>query len=54
MKKFYWPIHKFWTYSPMGYALAVVWNCFELVGKPMPRRAWAFGVIMGAKGVKVK
>lgn len=52
--KWFWPIGKFWTYSPHGWVLAVVWNTFELIGRPMPCAGWAFGVICGCSGRRVK
>lgn len=49
-----WPIHKFWTFSPQGWVLAVIWNVFELCHKPMPYAGKAFGVIIGKPGKRIK
>jgi hypothetical protein len=43
------PLTKFWTYSPLGYAAAIVWNCSELLGVCCPFAPTLFGWIMGAK-----
>lgn len=48
-----WPIFKFWTFSPQGWILAVVWNIFELSHKRMPYAEKAFDIIIGIKGNKV-
>lgn len=52
-KRFMWPIANPWTFSPWGYALALIWNGFELAGKPMPFAPYAFGVICGRRGKQV-
>lgn len=51
---FIWPLLRFWTYSPLGWLLAVVWNCCELMRIRMPFAPWAFGKIMGCKGKRIK
>lgn len=50
--KWIWPVAKFWTFSPLGFVLAVLWNMFEYAGVKMPFAKFAFGVIIGRKGVK--
>ncbi|MCA6114266.1 hypothetical protein J6524_04895 [Bradyrhizobium sp. WSM 1738] len=47
------PLWKFWTYSPLGFAAAVVWNVSELLGFPCPFAPTMFDWIMGAKPVRV-
>lgn len=47
-----WPIARFWTFSPLGWILAVIWNISELLHVKMPFAPWAFGVIIGHKGEK--
>lgn len=47
-----WPLLRFWTYTPWGWAAAVVWNCSELLGVRCPFAPTLFGWIMGSKGVK--
>lgn len=32
----FFPLTRFWTYSPHGYFAAVIWNCSELIGCPCP------------------
>lgn len=49
-----WPLHKFWTFTPWGWGLAVIWNVCELRGWAMPCAGWAFGVITGYAGARVK
>jgi hypothetical protein len=44
-----WPLARFWTYSPLGFACAVVWNACEMCHVRMPFAPWAFGKIVGAK-----
>ena len=39
------PLKKFWNYTPIGYVLAVVWNCCELLGVSMPCAPLAFSLI---------
>lgn len=51
-----WPLFKFWTYTPWGYAMAILWNMSELFKVPLPA-SWGpymFGVISGHKGKRVK
>lgn len=50
----YWPLERFWTFTPWGWAVAVIWNISELIGKPMPYAGEAFGVIIGCKGQRVE
>lgn len=45
----FFPLLKFWTYSPIGYACAIAWNISELFGVACPFGGWAFGKIVGAK-----
>lgn len=45
----FFPLLKFWTYSPIGYACAIAWNISELFGVKCPFGGWAFGKIVGAK-----
>lgn len=51
---FIWPIHRFWTFSPLGWVLAILWNISEILGFALPCAPWAFGVIMGVKGQQVQ
>lgn len=48
-----WPLHRFWSFTPWGWALALVWNCCEMTGVSMPLAHLAFGVIIGHKGKRV-
>lgn len=48
---FLWPLQRFWTYTPHGWLLAVVWNLGELFHVSLGN--WAphmFGIIIDAKG----
>lgn len=47
------PLWKFWTYSPLGFVCAVVWNVSEIVGFCCPFAPWVFGKIMGVKGKRI-
>jgi hypothetical protein len=49
-KRFMWPVAKFYKFTPWGFVLACVWNCFEVARKPMPFAPYVFGVIMGLDG----
>ncbi|EPY7067866.1 hypothetical protein ACXEHY_004546 [Klebsiella pneumoniae] len=51
-KLFLWPLSKPLTYSPLGYALAIVWNISELTRIPLPKAEYCFGVIIGRRGKK--
>lgn len=51
--KWLWPIGRFWTFTPLGWVLAVIWNMSEVLHVRMPFAPWAFGVIIGKKGKKV-
>lgn len=51
-KLFLWPLRKPWTYSPLGYVCAVIWNISELTRIPLPKPDFLFGVIIGRKGKK--
>jgi hypothetical protein len=53
-KMFLWPLTDFWTFTPWGYALAIVWNVCELAGVVVPHAPWVFGVIIGCAGKKVQ
>lgn len=44
------PLWRFWTFTPLQFGAAALWNCSEIIGKPCPFGATLFGVIMGAKG----
>jgi len=52
--KWLWPLRNPLSYSPQGYALALLWNVSELAGIRLPFAGWAFGVICGVKGKRVK
>lgn len=47
--KWYWPVWRFWTYTPGRWVAAVIWNCFEAVGVAVPFAPWVFGYIIGRK-----
>ena len=47
-----WPVTKFWTFSPYGWCLAVLWNICEMLEVRMPFARHSFGVISGYKGKK--
>ncbi|WP_285130305.1 hypothetical protein [Leclercia adecarboxylata] len=51
-KLFLWPLWKPWTYSPLGYVFAIIWNISELTGIQLPKAEYVFGVIIGRKPVK--
>lgn len=53
-KRFMWPVTRFWKFTPWALLLACVWDCFELFRKPMPFAPYAFSVICGHKGKRVK
>lgn len=44
------PLLKFWTYSPLGYVAAIIWNISEKCGFACPFGPVLFGWIMGSKG----
>jgi hypothetical protein len=49
----WWPIHKFWTFSPRQWLYALWWNLHELAGVPCPQAHVVFGVIIGHKGKRL-
>ncbi len=51
----YWPIWRFWTFSPWGWIAALIWNFSEASGYPLPGpiAPWIFGMVMGVKGQRV-
>lgn len=49
-----WPLHRFWTFAPLGWLLAGIWNVCELARVPCPMAPQAFGIIMGVKSQKVQ
>lgn len=51
---FIWPLWKFWTYSPLGFVCAVVWNMCEILHIRCPFAGFMFGKINGLKGKRVK
>lgn len=53
-KLFLWPLCKPWTYSPLGYVCAVIWNISELTRIPLPKPNLFFGVIIGLRGKKAE
>jgi hypothetical protein len=48
-----WPTLHFWTFTPWGWLLALMWNAFEVCGAGCPGAGWAFGVITGMKAQRV-
>lgn len=49
------PLWKFWTYTPWGFAAAIVWNVTEVNGIRCPFATALFGSIMdrpGKRGAK--
>lgn len=46
------PLLKFWTYSPVGFFFAVLWNACEILGIRCPHAPFVFGRIIGVKGRK--
>lgn len=48
------PLWRFWTYTPQGFAAAIVWNCCELLKIRCPFAPQMFGAIMGVKGKRDK
>jgi len=48
------PLWKFWTYTPWGWVAALIWNCCEILHVRCPFAPFMFGLIMGAKGKRVK
>ncbi|HDL7686837.1 TPA: hypothetical protein U5D73_000737 [Yersinia enterocolitica] len=53
-ERWLWPIGRFWTFTPLGWLLAVIWNICELLHLKMPYAPAAFGLIIGCRGKKVK
>lgn len=51
MKRFWWPLLPFWTYTPWGWCCAVVWNFCELTHVRLPYPHVVFGIIVGRKPV---
>ena len=47
------PLWKFWTYSPLGFFAAILWNASEILHLPCPFAPTIFGLIMGRKGNRV-
>jgi hypothetical protein len=46
-----WPVWKFWTFSPRGWVLAIVWNMAELFKIQLGNAApYFFDVIVQTKG----
>ena len=31
-----WPVHKFWTFTPWGWVIAIIWNFCEVHEIRMP------------------
>lgn len=44
-----WPVQKFWTFTPFGWCLAIIWNICEFIGVSMPFAPYAFGLIIGRR-----
>jgi hypothetical protein len=49
-----WPITRFWTFTPLGWFLAVLWNLSEIFKTPLPFAGYIFGIIIGCKDEQVK
>jgi hypothetical protein len=47
-----WPLLKFWTYTPLGWCAAVLWNCCEFLHVRVPFAPHVFGLIIGSKPVR--
>jgi hypothetical protein len=50
---FLWPVTRFWTFSPLAWFCAVLWNAAEILHIRLPYADHLFNVIMGIKGKKV-
>ena len=48
------PLWKFWTYSPIGFFAAILWNTSEIIGFERPFAPAVFGLILGAKKREVR
>jgi len=48
-----WSLTKFWTYSPIGFVCAVVWNCCELLHIKCPFAPWMFAKIIEGKDKRI-
>lgn len=44
-----WPLGKPWTFTPVGYICAIVWNICEIFGIAIPKPHIVFGLIIGRK-----
>jgi hypothetical protein len=49
-----WPVAKFWTFTPYAWVWAVAWNISEILGVRLPFAGYAFGIIMGHKGARIR
>lgn len=47
-----WPTHKFWTFTPIEWIAAVIWNIAERfkIKSFAPLAPYFFGVVVGCKG----
>lgn len=48
------PLWCFWTYTPLGWLAACLWNTCELIGVCCPFAPYVFGAIMGSKPRKLR
>lgn len=44
---FYWPLFRFWTFSPLGWLAGLLWNICEAMGWAVPFAPYVFGAVMG-------
>lgn len=50
----FFPMAKFWQYTPYQYLFVLVWNLSELTGLPCPCAGYVFGVITGHTSKKIR
>lgn len=46
---FLWPVHRFWTFTPLQWLVGLAWNVSEILRVRMPFAPQAFGIMIGAK-----
>jgi len=53
-KKWLWPLHRFWLFSPWQWVLALYWNVSELVDGYTLGESWVRAQIIGKKDRQIR
>ena len=53
-KKWLWPLHRFWLFSPWQWLLAAYWNWCEIIDGYTPGAGWVRAQIIGKNDRQIR